>query len=222
MMTDAGVIGTLTRASPAAKHVYRVLAEHQQTEEWALRELLQELQRWATVFNGEFKLDVTEYSLCVDRLRRNRLGHFRPGHNGFGLRGEVAINRLYLDQREFWQVLGTLLHEMLHAWQQEHGRPGKGNYHNKEFRDKAQAYGLVIDRRGYTQYEPDSPFMELLRRHGVTVPEIHAPVLRETGSRAPGSSKLKKWSCGCTNVRVAVADFRAQCLHCGSVFVLLD
>jgi hypothetical protein len=35
-----------------------------------------------------------------------------------------------------------------------------------------------------------------------------------------GKSKLKKWSCGCTNIRVAVKEFEAKCLKCGNVFEL--
>jgi hypothetical protein len=198
--------------------VYEALAEHQVSEKWEYRDLLGELQRWAKIFDFEFKLEIPEVSLCVDWLHRCRLGHFRPGHNGFGLRGEVAINCRYLEQREFWQVLGTLLHELLHAWQQTHGRAGRRNYHNKEFREKARRYGLIIDERGYTTYAPESPFVELLRKHGVTVPVL-PPV---AAGRPRGHSKLRKWWCGCTNVRVAVTDFRAQCLRCGNEFHRAD
>lgn len=193
--------------------VYRVLAEHQRAEEWDLQGVLCALLRWAEIFNTEFKLEVPNLSLRVDWLSRNRLGHFRYGHNGFGLRNEIAINRRYLDQRDFWQVLGTLLHELLHAYQQAHGKPGKGNYHNREFRKKAQQYGLIVDQRGFTQYAPDSPFLDLLRKHDVHVPAVPPPAVAHRGA-----SKLKKWSCGCTNVRVAVADFRAKCLRCHNVF----
>jgi hypothetical protein len=35
-----------------------------------------------------------------------------------------------------------------------------------------------------------------------------------------GKSKLKKWSCGCTNIRVAVKEFEAKCLKCGREFEL--
>jgi hypothetical protein len=41
-------------------------------------------------------------------------------------------------------------------------------------------------------------------------------------SRKPGHSTLKKWSCGCTNARVAVPDFAAVCLRCDNRFVCLD
>ena len=194
--------------------VYRVLAEHQCAESWELQSILRELLRWANLFNFEFKLQVPNVSLCVDWLSRGRYGHFRRGHNGFGLRNEIAINRCYLAEREFWNVLGTLLHELLHAHQEAHGRPGKGNYHNAAFRKKAQEYGLIVDARGCTQYAPESLFLDLLAKQGVQIPSIPSPVVK-----LRGSSKLKKWTCGCTNVRVAVADFHAKCLNCGNLFV---
>ena len=38
-------------------------------------------------------------------------------------------------------------------------------------------------------------------------------------AKSKGKSKLKKWSCGCTNIRVAVKYFKAKCLNCGNDFV---
>ncbi len=201
----------------SSKPIYSVLAEHQRTEqEWELRELLTWLQTWAERFNSAFTLEVPEVSLCVDWLPRRRLGHFRHGHNGFGLQAEITLNRRHLDRREPWELLGTLLHELLHAWQERHGRPGKNNYHNKQFREQARTLGLVIDTRGHTQYEPDSPFFKLLAEHGVETPAI--PPMEYV---VRGSSKLKKWRCQCQppiNVRVAVAHFHARCLWCQQLF----
>ena len=113
-----------------AKPVYHVLAEHQVTEEsWELAELLAWLQLWAQRFIHEFDLKISEISLCADWLGRRRFGHFRPGANGFGLKGEIAINRLNLHSREPWELLGTLAHELLHAHQELYGQLGKHNYH---------------------------------------------------------------------------------------------
>src|SRR2546428_12123698 len=103
------------------QEIYRLLADHQQVETWEHRELVQELQRWAEIFDLEFKLEIPEVALSVDWSRYRSLGHFRPGHNAVGLRGEVAINQRQLPSRQPFQVLGTLLHELLHAWQQVHG-----------------------------------------------------------------------------------------------------
>jgi len=197
-----------------APSVYPVLADHQRGEDWPAHDIIVQLQVWAERFNFAFKLDVPEVSLCVNRLDIRRYGHFRYGHNGFGLKGEIAINERHLHRREPWQVLGTVLHELLHAWQEEHGKPGKPPYHNKQFLAKALLYGLVINEDGITQYLDESPFRALLNRYGVRMPDQPLPA-----RRAAGESKLKKWACRCpVNVRVAKADFQARCLKCGSVF----
>jgi hypothetical protein len=173
------------------------------------------LQEWAYRFIVEFRLDIEELSVCVDRLPSSRLGHFRVGHNGFGLKGEIAINVRYLtDQESFWRILGTLLHELLHAWQHTHGQASGRCHHNREFRDKARDLGLVVDGKGVTGFADDSRFKNLLRQYGIDVPEGEI----NPTTRKAGSSKMKKWSCGCTNVRTGVGDFQAQCLKCGKRF----
>src|SRR5262249_49745415 len=141
--------------------IYPILAGHQQAESWTYRELMEECHRWIGIFDDAFALRVPEISLGVDRLRSTCFGHFRRGHNAFGLKGEIVLNERHL-RRPGWQILGTLLHEMLHGWQQAHGRPGRRNHHNKEFRAKAESLGLLVDQRGYTSYLPDSPFTRLL------------------------------------------------------------
>jgi predicted SprT family Zn-dependent metalloprotease len=201
--------------------VYAVLAQHQVVELWEGREIITFLQGWAERFIVEFKLNIPEVVLGIDRLPANRYAQFRGGHNGLGLRGEITINSRYLSSREPWQVLGTLLHELLHGWQQAHGTVSRRNHHNIEFRDKAWELGLVVDRRGVTGYRADSEFKHLLASHGVVMPTWAD---RPT-PRVKGSSKLKKWSCGCrppVNVRVAVANFRARCLNCGCEFEQQD
>lgn len=214
-MEDASRIAQEEGIAFATQTIYGLLARHQRDESWDRRELVAGLQAWAARFIEEFKLDVKQIALCVDPLPCNRYGHFRQGHNGFGLRGEIAINARYLT-RELWEILGTLLHELLHAWQEEHGTPSKRNHHNAEFQAKARELGLIVDRCGLTGYTASSPFKALLRECGVRAPahEVVAPK-----ARPRGESKMKKWTCGCgTNVRVAIADFRARCLKCQREF----
>jgi len=204
------------------KAVYQALAAHQQAQaDWHYRDILLELQRWHGIFQCELRLELPPVALCIGPTRSNCYGYFRPFHNDFGFRREIKINRDPLLARmakgEFWAVLGTLLHELLHAWQAFQGKPGSGNYHNVQFQTKASEYGLLVDARGYTEYAPVSLFMDLLKKHGVHVPELLTPILRERGE-----SKQKKWSCACTNVRVAVAHFRAVCLNCSREFVRQD
>lgn len=218
--------------------VYSHLVLHQCNEEWQARELFNWLHEWAVRLNVQFNLNVPQIALGVEVLRADVGAHFRLGHNAFGLKGEIVMNALYLDRPKWW-LLGVLLHELLHGWQQAYGTIDRTNpnYHNREFRDKAKDLGLVVDRYGRQGYLIESKFFDLLRQHGIDLSAAvvgegddedaaaatdKRPVVRPAAVTRRGTSKLKKWSCGCTNVRVAVADFRAQCLKCQEVFVLAD
>jgi hypothetical protein len=44
--------------------------------------------------------------------------------------------------------MGTLVHEMVHLWQQEFGRPSRRNYHNREWGDKLESVGLMPSDTG--------------------------------------------------------------------------
>lgn len=203
----------------SAGSIYDSLARHQREEEWGQRDRFCCFQEWAERFDFEFELQIPELTLRVGVLPVSRLGHFRYGHNDMGLRGEVAINARYVSRLPLWEVLGVLLHEQLHAWQQAHGTPGKRNYHNAEYREKAESLGLIVDERGFMGYAAESRFKDLLRRHGIDVSEAPSPPQER---RAKGQSKMKKWACACgVNVRCAVV-LHARCLDCGHDFRRAD
>ena len=191
------------------------VATHQQAAEWGWKDLAQKLYAYDRLLRDWFSLHLPPFVIRFDRLRPSRLGHFLPGCNEFAIAGEIAINTRYVGVRPFWQTIGTLHHEQLHLWQQVHGRPGKGNYHNREYQRKAAESGLIVDSRGYTQYDPDGRFMAFLREHGIEVPVLPTPDAAES---LTGDSKLKRWSCSCTNVWAAVPNVAASCLRCGQEF----
>lgn len=199
-----------------ATGVYGVLAEHQRQEDWCRRAFLTFLQKWSDRFIVQFELHVSELTLCVGDLPVSRLGHYRRGHNDQGLKGEIAINARYLSTLSEWEILGVLLHELLHADEYTVGTHSPGNHHNGVFRQKAASLGLIIGRRGVTGHAASGPFRDLLKKMGVIMPEGEIPP-RER--RIRGNSKSKKWSCQCTNVRCAIADLRATCRKCGAAFV---
>jgi hypothetical protein len=207
------------------------LRTHQRNiEDWDKRVLAEDLYTWAERFIGEFRLNAAVPALMLDRLSHTCRGHFRLGRNGFGLLNEIAINEIYITREEYWRILATLLHELLHAEQEnnrapEDARKYRGNnHHDKIYRSRAATFGLIIDRWGHTQVCPaPSLFWALLEKHGIAVPNIPAPV--EVRAAMPGNSKLKLWVCQCpepVHVRVAIKDFQARCLKCGHVFVRSD
>lgn len=61
---------------------------------------------------------------------------------------EIAINPSYFAVVPLLEVLQTLVHEMVHAWQFHHGKPGRRGYHNKEWANKMEAIGLMPSSTG--------------------------------------------------------------------------
>lgn len=56
---------------------------------------------------------------------------------------EIALNPEYFGVLPVIDTLSTLVHEMVHLWQQHFGKPGRRGYHNKEWADKMQSIGLM-------------------------------------------------------------------------------
>ena len=74
----------------------------------------------------------------VSRRLARRLGHYTPrSHNG-GV-GEIVLSRRHV-RRDGWpEAIHTLLHEMVHQWQDETRRPVD---HGAGFRAKCRAVGI--------------------------------------------------------------------------------
>jgi hypothetical protein len=80
---------------------------------------------------------------------KNRLGHYMAATPS-GLPAEIAISRTHI-RRDTWdEVLHTLVHEMVHQWQDENGLPLD---HGQHFRRKAREVG--ISARATRKVEPD-------------------------------------------------------------------
>jgi len=213
---------------PPTEPINVAIKDHQgSVQDWRYRPFLTEFHLWAKRFDVEFKLNLPLPAIAVDKLGKKSLGFFRYGRNGLGLKHEITISYTHVQSEEFWQVLGTLLHELLHLWQQIHGEPSNSNYHNKQYRDKALSLGLVVDTWGHQRYVPeDSLFLDVLKKYCIEVSQI--PPLEKQKIQLLGrlnTSKLKLWQCQCpvpVKVRVARADFRARCLNCGSLFRQTD
>lgn len=74
----------------------------------------------------------------VSRRMRARLGHYVPaGTNGEP--AEIGISRRHVLRHGFDEALETLLHEMIHQWQDERGL---GLDHGPTFRAKARELGI--------------------------------------------------------------------------------
>lgn len=61
---------------------------------------------------------------------------------------EIAINPSYFAVLPLVEVMQTLVHEMVHAWQYHFGKPVRRCYHNREWADKMESIGLMPSSTG--------------------------------------------------------------------------
>ncbi|MDT0581505.1 SprT-like domain-containing protein [Brumicola blandensis] len=83
--------------------------------------------------------------------KKNVMGFFaakRWGNINGELRSEISINPTYFASSRIIEVLQTLVHEMVHAWQFHFGHPSDGHYHNKEWAQKMMEVGLMPSTTG--------------------------------------------------------------------------
>jgi hypothetical protein len=93
-------------------------------------------------FNGSLKT----IPVRVSRRMRSRLGHYTAAVEGRS--GEIAISWRHLRRHGWQEALDTLLHEMVHQWQDETGQPLD---HGARFRAKARELGITAAaKRGVT------------------------------------------------------------------------
>ena len=80
------------------------------------------------------------------------LGFFAPerweSQAGEGKAHEISINPQALRSLPPVEVASTLVHEMVHLWQHEHGEPSRTGYHNHEWGRKMESVGLVPSDTG--------------------------------------------------------------------------
>jgi len=200
-------------------NINMAVKEHEVTEiEWRFQELANNLHIWIERFNETFfegKLPTP--FLTIDRGSTYSLGHYRNGFNGIGAKFTININTLYA-KRGMQNILCACLHEMAHLWQEIYGQPSPWNYHNKQYRDKVASFGIPCSEKGSTT-RVTKPFIDILSKYGVDAIVIQSDDIEPV--RKKGASKLKKWSCGCQNARVAIPDFQASCRKCGNDFELM-
>ena len=100
------------------------------------------------------RLFKNELQPCLVTLQRKRsaLGYFagrrfRSTAGNF-VSDEIALNPAHFAERGAKKVLSTLVHEMVHQWQQHHGKPSRTGYHNAQWAAKMREIGLIPSHTG--------------------------------------------------------------------------
>lgn len=101
--------------------------------------LVDELRRLHAVYNrDQFEGRLKDVAIRVSRRMKSRLGHYTKADE-FGP-AEIAISRRHIKRDGWNEAAHTLLHEMVHQWQDEQGL---GLNHGSDFRAKARAIGIT-------------------------------------------------------------------------------
>ena len=87
-------------------------------------------------FGGELRA----VAVRVSRRMRSRLGHYTAACPSSGEAAEIVISRRHIRRHGWQEALHTLLHEMVHQWQDETGRTID---HGATFRAKAREVGIA-------------------------------------------------------------------------------
>ena len=111
-----------------------------------------ELQLAFDHYNRE--LFAGELPPCLITMQREKrsYGYFSSErfvhHHDKSKTDEIAINPAYFAVAPLLEVLQTVAHEMVHAWQFHFGNPSRSGYHNREWADKMEAIGLMPSSTG--------------------------------------------------------------------------
>ena len=101
--------------------------------------LAEQLAGWHARYNAQhFGGELHPVQVRVSRRMRARLGHYTAATRS-GDPPEIAISRRHLRRHGWAEALHTLLHEMVHQWQDERGLPID---HGPMFRARARAIGI--------------------------------------------------------------------------------
>ena len=135
---------------------------------------------------------------------------------------EINISAEYLTEG-YETIMEVLIHEMAHAINSQNGIKdcSKTQYHNKHFKASAELAGLHV-KQGKKGWAYTSILKGGIAEKALKDINIDRDVFiyqrKEQGSKVKAPTKMKKWSCGCTNVRCAV-ELSAECQDCGNEFI---
>jgi hypothetical protein len=100
---------------------------------------IRELSRLHRAYNDErFAGVLRAIPIRISRRMKSRLGHYSPAAHG--CEAEIVISRRHIRRDGWEEALHTLLHEMVHQWQDEQGLVVD---HGSSFRAKARAVGIT-------------------------------------------------------------------------------
>jgi SprT-like family len=90
-----------------------------------------------------FAGELSAVPIRVSRRMKSRLGHYTH-RDSAGVGAEIVISRRHIRRHGWHEAVETLIHEMVHQWQDESGVPVD---HGRSFKAKARAVGITAKAR---------------------------------------------------------------------------
>ena len=118
-------------------------------------------------------------------------------------------------RRSFEEICGTLLHEMAHLYNLMHDIKDCNHlYHNKKFKDAAEAHGLTVTKTkyGYSQTELNDDLKEYVKALNYSFDISRKP---ENKAKKIKSKKYHKYVCPCCGSKAySVQELNITCEDC--------
>ena len=122
------------------------------------------------------------------------------------------------------KAIETLIHEIVHY----HNASlnildcNAHNYHNKNFKSKAESYGLNVKnsgRHGWSDTSISKSLQKIIDK--LNIKKDIFTLYRKKNYTIKSTTKMKKYTCGCTIVRCAT-NLQAKCKICRNDFIKKD
>jgi hypothetical protein len=188
-------------------------------------------------FNRELFAGQLPPPLFTLQRKANSMGYFSA--NRFMSRaGKATVSEIGLNPDGFIgqtdeQIMQTVVHEMVHAWQEVFGKPSRRGYHNKEWAAKMKVVGLypsstgMVGRKETGQRMSDYPipggaFQIAYGKLAATGFKLNwQSSVRSTKENGPNSKT--KFTCGqCSQNAWGKPDLQIRCNVCDIEMLAVD
>ena len=173
-------------------------------------------------------------------------GHYTL-YDAWSIDGEKGMREINIGagtlSRHIESIVSTLLHEMIHYWNDQNGIKDcsrGGTYHNKKFKELAEACELNVQCHptyGWSVTSPSEKTLEFCLEHNLTEIRItrnDLSILIPTGTgngsgalTPPGigtrkKSSTRKFACSCCGLSVrATRNVNIACIDCSEQLVIV-
>ena len=205
----------------------------------SLKNVIQDLEDLFQMFNDKyFECELAKPVITVspNTAKVNELGWCTQYKAWKDLDGEERYFEINICAehlaRQFTEVAGTMLHEMVHLYNLQNGvkdTSREGTYHNKKFKESAESHGLVVEnteKYGWAKTDlteeakaETESFMNFIEKTSFEIFREAEPE-KEKKEKGGGKSSSRKYVCPhCGLIIRATKEVKVLCFECNELLV---